>query len=268
MKKQSPRFNYKEYKPPVSLRKFIDKIWIFESYDESEKFKNFRLIPNYTSSLIVILPAEPEKLQLFLTGPNTQSMPIANFSDQIVFGFSFFSYNMPSLFGTTPADTLNSKITPQILGSGSTSAELTAKLRRSGSLKEMSKIIAEFLSDSLGNITMYSDDISMIIERIISSDGSVKLEEIYSALTISQRQFQRKFSKRTGLTPKEFSKLVRFHHVTRKLVKNNFRHFDTLVESGYYDQSHYYREFKEFIGMLPSRFESRQKHITHRKLLK
>ena len=59
---------------------------------------------------------------------------------------------------------------------------------------------------------------------------------------------------------------MRFHKVTRKLVKNNFRHFDTLVESGYYDQSHYYREFKEFLGMLkPGKFEIRQKKISHEK---
>ena len=108
----------------------------------------------------------------------------------------------------------------------------------------------------------------MAINTIVSADGALKLEELYSGLSISQRQFQRNFTKRTGLTPKEFSRIVRFHKVTRKLVKNDFRHFDTLVESGYYDQSHYYREFKEFLSMLPGKFESRQKRIEYKELLK
>ncbi|MEO8512576.1 MAG: helix-turn-helix domain-containing protein [Ignavibacteria bacterium] len=269
MKKPSvkAKYKYSEFKPPVKLSGAVEKIWVFESSDSLLDKLSYNIIPDYTASFILIFPLKTNQLRLYITGPNTCNFPFENFSNQITFGFRFFPHYVSLLKGVKPKDTLNNKINLYKHISPDAIELLKLKLYEAVTLRKKISAISDFIAPYLNKIGIVHDEITLIIDKIVSSGGTLKLEEIYSTLAISQRQFQRNFIKRTGLSPKEFSRIVRFHKVTRKLVRNNFRHFDTLVESGYYDQSHYYREFKEFLGMLPTRFESRQKKISHEKLL-
>jgi AraC-like DNA-binding protein len=267
MKKSNSKYSYKEYKPSVTLKNAVDKIWVFESVDEPGEDRKFGLIPDYTSSIIVITPPERTSLQIFITGPNTNNLRIDNFSEQTTIGFRFYPALLPLMLKTDPVNfTNNSVILKDIIPEPEYNA-LYHKLLGSLNTRQKISTMNSFILKQLNPPQPRHDELFSVIKKIVSANGNVKLEEIYNSLFISERQFQRKFLKFTGLSPKEFCRIVRFHNVTGKLVKNNFRHFDTLVESGYYDQSHYYREFKEFIGMLPGKFETRQKKISHKKLL-
>ncbi len=265
------KYKYKEYLPSVKLKKHIEKIWVFDSVSKIGEDIQFHLIPDYTSSLILIVPTGYASIKglpkLFFTGPTTVNYPIDNTLSQITIGFRFYPLQLHALFGIEPAKIYNSSVNLKDFLEPRDFKNISQKIINSGTTRSKIEVINSLILKFSNSVKFSVDEISSAIDMIIAAEGKIKLENIYSGLTISQRQFQRNFIKRTGLTPKEFCKLLRFHMVTRKLVKNNFRHFDTLVESGYYDQSHYYREFKEFLGMLPGKFEIRQKKITHEKLL-
>ncbi len=261
-------YKYTEFKPPKILSGILEKIWVFDSVVNSEDDPHFGLIPDYTSSLIAVLPRNNSGMQLFVTGPNTSNLKFETYSSQITLGFRFIPGKITALFNIQPKETLNKKYPLKSQLSGSQFTELSEAVKNTGTIKGKSSIICSIIIRHINRQNIDEDEITDAINKIIDSDGSMKLETLYSGISISQRQFQRNFTKRTGISPKEFSRIVRFHKVTRKLVKNNFRHFDTLVESGYYDQSHYYREFREFLGMLPGKFESRQKKIEYKDLLK
>lgn len=264
----SSYYNYTEFKPQANLKAIIEKIWVFDSVIDLTDNPHFGLIPDYTPSIIFIIPQNNSNISLFITGPNTQNVQFNTYTEQITIGMRFYPGMLHSFFSLNVSQTLNNILNLENFFDKKDLITLRKDLVASSTTFSKSALLSSFISKYINNKLVISDEISRVIDKIITADGALKLEELYSGLSISQRQFQRNFTKRTGLTPKEFSRIVRFHKVTRKLVKNNFRHFDTLVESGYYDQSHYYREFKEFLGMLPGKFESRQKRIEYKELLK
>ncbi len=260
-------YRYEEIRPPDELKDYLDKIWIFDSPESSQIGSHFRILPDYTVSLIFIKGNDVNKHDIFVCGPNSVPVSIQHFINQSTIGFRFkpaifhrllniqASYSLNKII---PVNTFISKTALNRLKKNFFNAECNDdKIETFNKFINKYKLLQDFNFSELLNA----------IEIIVRKNGKVKLEKIYSKLKISPRQFQRNFTAAAGLSPKEFCKIVRFHTVAERLVKNNFRHFDALVETGYYDQSHYYREFKEFTGMLPSAFESRQKRISHKNLL-
>lgn len=260
-------YKYKEYAPPAEFLNAIEKFWVFESASFTGSKTHFHLLSDYTTSLIFTFPQSKERNEIFVSGPNLSNCPFRNLPYLITIGVRFHPSVFQKIFPIAAIAAKNKAVKLQSFFTSPKIKQLKISLGNVKSTAQKLSVISGFLKGELHGFTLPADPVSSVIEKITNSDGSLKLEQEYSNLPISPRQFQRNFAKATGLTPKEFCRLVRFHTVTRKLVKNNFRHFDTLIESGYYDQSHYYREFREFLGMLPSGFESRQKLIDHKYLV-
>ena len=89
--------------------------------------------------------------------------------------------------------------------------------------------------------------------EIVNTQGSISIKQLLDELQISRDSFEKKFRKQVGTSPKQFSNIVRF----RNLFEND-RNETTLTEiglnAGYYDQSHFIKDFKAITGKKPSSF--------------
>lgn len=91
------------------------------------------------------------------------------------------------------------------------------------------------------------------IDEINKNRGiGIPLESL-ERFSLSERSMQRIFRERTGLTPKKYAKIVRFKH-SIALLPETADLTSAAYEAGFYDQSHFIREFKEFCGLSPSEF--------------
>ncbi|MBC8536399.1 AraC family transcriptional regulator [Feifania hominis] len=89
------------------------------------------------------------------------------------------------------------------------------------------------------------------ISDIIVSNGSITGAGLSAACGLSSRQLYNIFRGRVGLSPKSFSRALRFQNALYRLVKPTDVPF-TPYEFNYYDQSHFLHEFKACCGMLPA----------------
>ena len=94
-----------------------------------------------------------------------------------------------------------------------------------------------------------------IVERAIAMISPVADEErqvaaIARTLGISERQLERRFRDRVGMSPKRFASLRRFERAAT-LAATSRSLTRAALEAGYYDQSHFNREFRRFTGMPP-----------------
>ncbi len=64
----------------------------------------------------------------------------------------------------------------------------------------------------------------------------------------------RNFSKILGITAKKFERLIKFRKAVKALINSPERLTDVVVDSGYFDQSHFIKEFKHYMGMSPSEY--------------
>lgn len=91
----------------------------------------------------------------------------------------------------------------------------------------------------------FSDQIANMFHQIYRQRGNIQIQELARSEGISTRHLQRLFYERTGLSPKTFCRIVRFHTSLRHLRKGKY------AIDGYSDQAHFIRKWKTFTGITP-----------------
>ncbi|MEW5853648.1 MAG: helix-turn-helix domain-containing protein [Myxococcota bacterium] len=97
-----------------------------------------------------------------------------------------------------------------------------------------------------------------LVERALTLLSTCRDEELSVAgvartLSLSERQLERRFLDRVGLTPKKYASLRRFERAV-ELAQTAPSLTRVALDAGYYDQSHFIRDFRRFAGTSPSRF--------------
>ena len=93
-----------------------------------------------------------------------------------------------------------------------------------------------------------------VIQDIHSTDGQISIYELSKRNFTTVRQLERNFKKFIGLSPKEYSNIIRFQKALSIIKKpdNNRSFLDIAFECGYYDHSHLTNDIKRNTGLSPS----------------
>ncbi|GJM35886.1 MAG: AraC family transcriptional regulator [Saprospiraceae bacterium] len=95
------------------------------------------------------------------------------------------------------------------------------------------------------------EEVSIAIKQIYKSP----LELSFSGLNIQSRRLEQRFQQEIGIPPKLFQRIVRINRVIEKMIATPRCNFTTLAyQFGYFDQSHFIRDFRQFTGFTPSSF--------------
>jgi AraC-like DNA-binding protein len=92
---------------------------------------------------------------------------------------------------------------------------------------------------------------------ILAHNGAVDLTDITLKCHISSRYLQKIFLEKVGFSPRYFTRILRFQQALKTLNTTSFKPHLTTVgyQTGYFDQAHFIREFKEFTGFSPSHYQ-------------
>lgn len=93
-----------------------------------------------------------------------------------------------------------------------------------------------------------------VLNQIHLTNGNISINELAKIHFTTVRQLERNFKKLIGLSPKEYSNIIRFQHAM-SLIKNSNQSRSLLeiaFECGYYDHSHLTNEIKKNTGLAPS----------------
>lgn len=83
----------------------------------------------------------------------------------------------------------------------------------------------------------------------------VAVGQIMELTCLSERSLERHFKQRMGISPKTYLRICRFNAVKSRLEQDPTCSWQELAfTSGYYDQSHFIKEFKQFAGKTPSEY--------------
>jgi AraC-like DNA-binding protein len=78
------------------------------------------------------------------------------------------------------------------------------------------------------------------------------IDSIASAVSLSGRQFRRRCAELTGLSPRHLARILRFRKACN-LANQSLRPdwAGIAIDTGYFDQAHLIRDFREFTGETP-----------------
>lgn len=80
---------------------------------------------------------------------------------------------------------------------------------------------------------------------------STQVDRLAEIACLGKKQFERVFRESVGMNPKEYGRIVRFQHALRMMQLGSRDYADVAYASGYSDQSHFIRDFRQFSGLTP-----------------
>ena len=92
------------------------------------------------------------------------------------------------------------------------------------------------------------------LELMTRTNGLMSIPEMSKERGLSKRQFDRVFQAGIGTSPKHYARVVRLRRGLRLIQDSNFSLTEIAHESGFFDQSHFIKDFKRFTGFTPREF--------------
>jgi AraC-like DNA-binding protein len=135
------------------------------------------------------------------------------------------------------------------------------RLASARSLAERLDVLEQLLASRLPNVRGLHPAVAQALQQF---NGATSVGEVVRSSGISHRRFIALFSRSVGLTPKAYSRVLRFQDVLRRArIDGGRKLIDVAATSGYSDQSHFNREFREFAGVTPTEYLGRAPVDSH-----
>jgi AraC-like DNA-binding protein len=143
----------------------------------------------------------------------------------------------------------------EVLGAGG--RRLGERLRDTPSWRRRFALLDQFLLRRLDRGPRPAPEVGWAWQRLNATGGAVAIGELAREVGWSHKHLIARFRQQVGMAPKTAARLLRFNGV--------WRHFDAdrpldwglvAAETGYADQAHLIREFRQFTGTTPTEFQS------------
>ena len=101
------------------------------------------------------------------------------------------------------------------------------------------------------------------LRDVFESNGTITVQELCAVGGKNERQLQRLFKKYIGISPKYYIRIIRFNYIFQLLKEGMVNWTEVVFRSGYYDQSHFIRDFKCFTGEDPSAYNFKESNMAN-----
>jgi AraC-like DNA-binding protein len=102
------------------------------------------------------------------------------------------------------------------------------------------------------------DVVAWAWRQLYESRGSVAIGVLADEAGCSAKHFIAQFREQLGLPPKALARMLRFGHVISLLERDTAPDWSALArQSGYYDQAHFIKDFRQFAGVTPGDYHRR-----------
>ncbi|WP_187263952.1 helix-turn-helix domain-containing protein [Pontibacter beigongshangensis] len=95
------------------------------------------------------------------------------------------------------------------------------------------------------------------IDYIDERKGNTTVADVLDTLgeKVNHKWLQRNFVKYIGITPKKYISLQRFVYTYSQYDRDKSSDlFTAAITNGYYDYNHFFKDFKQYIGVAPSQY--------------
>jgi AraC-like DNA-binding protein len=240
---------YEELLPEPRLADYIYCYWQLKSEYKLLSPFSYRVIPDGCIDIFFDVSNSSEARVMGFSNVHTEFLLDTCFN---YVGIRFFPGAFPFVFNLDAAPLTNrdERFDDVVPGAAKDLASFI------GEESELEKIRFLFDKFFLKKIASISNVVDMrfynAIMTILKTHGTLNLQSELDT-GISPRQLRRLFEYYVGISPKMFSKVVRFQYFFQMLTASQGNSFNKVfLEAGYYDQPHFNKDFKAFFGLTPT----------------
>jgi len=255
---------FKYFTPSDTLKPYIKHYYLFEScsdtvfedtvFPSGEMEMIFNLGEGVWESSVEnkFTPTPP----IELWGQITKPLPIKSRGRHTMLGIRFLTHSAACFFNDE-IGMFNDHVSD--LGDiiGNPVKVLHSQLLETTAPDSRIALIESFLLKRLagnGKKSLRIEKVAHILTSIKQHSAEDNISHIASSHGITTRYLHKLIYQHTGLSPTSFNKINRFQLSLRLIAKNDQALTSIAYDCGYFDQSHFIRDFKSFTGITPSAY--------------
>jgi AraC-like DNA-binding protein len=256
--------NFKSIVPNKSISLFVKNIWIFESEDRNLNTSLPFFADGYpglmfqqTDNGLIVRPHDKTMPEIFLYGQTIKPIELEISGAYLLIIFQLYPFVLRTLFNLVPQSINDNCYYLDNIMTDAGLMALAKELQASDSVEDKVEVISNLLLSFLERRKQDLDyKIREAVVRIIDAKGQESIGAIAEKSNLNIRTFERRFRCETGLSPKQFAKIIQFQTSMEQLtVKDYSKLTDIVYQNGFADQSHFIRVFKAFTGKTPKAFK-------------
>ena len=249
---------YRYQKPHQLLSEFVRTVLIVEEFAGPDDNK----LPLFTSGMPAFLCSTVKNAsgeviirQLTLYGKSTPTDIWELKKDETIVAYFFKPFSLASIFNLSAAVIVKNPLELSEWNAHKTNA-LKTQLSYAKKTAETIEVLDGLLLHQLQQQQRECEIIRHSTDRIMLDSGKEILSEILAEMKLNERTFQRIFKKFVGVTPGQYRRICQFKLSFEKLRNGNFDTLtDVAYQTGFADQSHFIRSFKEFTEITPKDYK-------------
>ncbi len=258
---------FSSYEPAPPLGNFVHRFWD-ATYTPSHA--RVRILPAGAIELVINLSddeirvydsRQPEQCRrlpgIVISGAYGGALDIDPMQHASMMGVHFKPGGAFRFFGEVIGELANRHLPLELLW-GRTALALREKLCSARSPRRRFRILEETLLARLQRFTEHPA-VALALDIFGPAGVGDSVRAAASRVGLSERRLIQLFTAHVGLTPKLFCRVLRFQHarkVTQQSASLNWA--ELALACGYYDQSHFIRDFQTFSGFCPTEYLRRR----------
>jgi AraC-like DNA-binding protein len=256
--------HYVSSAPAGPLGDFVKRFW--QISDVPPHLKE-RIVPSGTVELVINLHEDqfrvyrPTKLEdckrfsgAMVSGTYLDSFVIDAHQHASVVGVHFRPGGAFPFLGGAANELANTHVDLEMLW-GAAARELRERLCTAREPAERFRLLEKTLMTHLFRPMEHHYAVLFALSVFIRAQPDSSVRDIAKKVGLSQRRFAQVFAQEVGLTPKLFCRLRRFQRAFASLRQTRLPDWSQVVtECGYFDQSHFIRDFRNFAGLQPTEY--------------
>lgn len=214
---------------------------------------DYTILPH--GSVTIVFFYYHTELQSFLFGPTTKPIKVGNLANKCdcIFIIEFQPGGF-SPFQKLKQNELADEILPFSMIDNAMDHAMRNIIEVSSSIEELLTNIEHTLLQSMQYL--YPQKLSIAVANIIEKEGILTSSQISQDVYYTSRHLNRLFNIYLGMSMKSFSRLVRVNKALQLL--NNHHSVSHICEHlGYYDVSHFIKDFKIVCHLTPQAYRNR-----------
>lgn len=254
---------YRETPPPPALARAVECAWTLRGPAPGAGAPPQRVLPDGCAELILNFGARFEEHRdgareaqplAFVVGQMERPLLIAPTGLVDLVAIRFQPDGARAVLGV-PARELTGRVVPL----EALDRDLAAACERARELARPEtrlRVVFSALAARAARRRVLEDPaVSGALRALLATHGAARVEDLAAEAVVSRRQLERKFDEWVGLPPKRLARILRFQRVFHALEHAGGGWAAAAVDSGYYDQSHLVRDFRELAGDCPTALE-------------
>lgn len=241
---------YTEFLPHRNLQDFIYCYWQLKTTQTLSDPFHYRVVTDGCIDIIFEL-GNPQESAVMGFCKTYKKFPLNKAFNYV--GVRFLPTMFPQLFKINAIE-LSNRVEDLYSVAPHFSRFIANRFNANHSKDEIKGLFDNYFLNLLGGITFDNDRrLYGALGIMLKNSGAIAVEKELNT-GFSPRQLRRIFEFYIGGTPKSFSKVVRFQNILKAMPsKKSMRQNSYFFDAGYYDQSHFIKDFKTFYGRTPSK---------------